>query len=59
MLDAIDNTPTYDNWGTPSAGGEAKLQRYSANLHGIDLSVGDDEGPNVAGRPSGTWSLAA
>jgi hypothetical protein len=24
VLDAIDNTPTYDNWGTPSAGGEAR-----------------------------------
>ena len=24
VLDAIDNTPSYDNWGTPSAGGEGR-----------------------------------
>lgn len=30
LLDAIDNTPTYDNWGTPSAGGEGRANGQQA-----------------------------
>lgn len=56
-LDAIDNAPHYNNWGFPSLGGEG----YGGGRGGLDLlgDIGDGEGANIPGKPSGTWAMAA
>lgn len=58
-LDAIDDKPSYDSWGTPSSGGEARSAKVAV-FGGVDFSgIGDGEGPNIPGKPSGIWSMAA
>ena len=52
VLDAIDNAPHYDNWGTPSAGGEGRAGGRAA------VQFDDDgEGANAPGKPSGMWAI--